>query len=303
MGNVTKVVFLGQSGPFSAPALRGLLRAKSSNFEIAAVVQGVRHPIQGAQHAWFRPTRVWPRRIISGQNLRDLAVGARIPTLVTADVNAAYVREELEKLEPDLLVCVGFHCLFSEALLKVPKLFALNVHPSCLPKWRGPSPIFWMLRAGEDKLGVTIHCLDAGEDSGDILWQGVCSPPALSSGGDLYRLAVEAALEPLANIIERPHLVERKPQGAREGPRARRPKPEDLEVNPREWPCQALANFIAGASYFGPTVLKMYGDAYPVKAVQRMEVGEDLPGDWLEVDDILGVRCRDGTLWLVPGGG
>ena len=84
---------------------------------------------------------------------------------------------------------------------------------------------------------------------------------------------------------------------------ARRPKPEDLEVNPREWPCQALANFIAGASYFGPTVLKMYGDAYPVKAVQRMEVGEDLPGDWLEVDDILGVRCRDGTLWLVPGGG
>ena len=106
MGNVTKVVFLGQSGPFSAPALRGLLRAKSSSFEIAAVVQGVRHPIQGAQHAWFRPTRVWPRRIISGQNLRDLAVGARIPTLVTADVNAAYVREELEKLAPgdELLV-------------------------------------------------------------------------------------------------------------------------------------------------------------------------------------------------------
>ena len=70
--------------------------------------------------------------------------------------------------------------------------------------------------------------------------------PALSSGGDLYRLAVKAALEPLIEIIERPHLVERKPQGAREGPRARRPKPEDLEVNPREWPCQALANFIAG---------------------------------------------------------
>ena len=59
----------------------------------------------------FRPTRVWPRRIISGQNPRDLAVGARIPP-VTADVNAAYVREELEKLEPDLLVCVGFHRLF-----------------------------------------------------------------------------------------------------------------------------------------------------------------------------------------------
>ena len=66
-----------------------------------------------------------------------------------------------------------------------------------------------MLRAGEDKLGRAIHCLDAGEDSGDILWQGA-RPPALSSGGDLYRLAVKAALEPF-EIIERPHLAERRP--------------------------------------------------------------------------------------------
>ena len=133
--------------------------------------------------------------------------------------------------------------------------------------------------------------------------KGECRSPALSSGGDLYRLAVKAALEPLIEIIERPHLAERRPQGAREGPRARRPKPEDLEVNPREWPCQSLANFIAGASYFGPTVLKMYGDAYPVKAVQRIEVGEDLPGDWLEVDDLLGVRCSRRNSLVVPGDG
>ena len=46
----------------------------------------------------------------------------------------------------------------------------------------------------------------------------VCSPPALSSGGDLYRLAVEAA-RTADQHYRRPHLIERRPQGAREGVR------------------------------------------------------------------------------------
>ena len=195
-------------------------------------------------------------------------------------------------------MCVGFHCLFTEALLQVPKLFALNVHPSSLPRWRGPSPIFWTLRNAERVLGVTVHCLDAGEDSGDIIWQGECDLPAMSSGGDLYRLAVEIALEPLIDVLRHPLSIERRPQPEREGPRARRPRPEDFEVQPNEWSCQSLANFISGAGYFGPTVVSIYGETYSVSAVERIELGVDLPGDWLEVDELLGVQCTDGTLWL-----
>ena len=298
MGQKIKVVFFGQSGPFSAPALRGLLRLKSDQFEFCAVVQGVRRPIGGAPHAWSRPSRLRPRRILGGQNLCDVAVAAGIPVLVTADVNAGDVASELRRLEPDVLVCVGFHCLFERALLEVPRLMAVNVHPSLLPRWRGPSPIFWMLKAQESKLGITLHCLNEGEDAGDILWQAEVDRPAGLTGGELYALAAEGAVEALGAFLNDPLGMERVPQGARVGPRARRPTPEDAEVDPKEWGCEALADFATGAHYFRQVILVIYGDRYPVKSVERIELGESLPGDWLEVDDLFGVRCRDGTLWL-----
>ena len=298
MSKKVKVVFFGQSGPFSAPALRGLLRAKSKDFEILAVVQGVRRPISGNVHAWHRPSRFRPKRILGGQNLTDVALAAGVPTLTTADVNADYVVGELSRLEPDVLVCVGFHCLFAPALLAVPKQLSLNVHPSLLPRWRGPAPIFWMLREGESELGVTLHCITEGEDAGEILWQSAVQRPPRLTGGQLYTLAAEHAIEPLIEVLGDPAGVERRRQGERIGPRARRPKPQDMEIDPAEWRCQALADFVVGASYFQRVVLTIYGDRYPVKSLERVEEGETLPGDWLEADGNFGVSCRDGTLWL-----
>lgn len=298
MGHRIKVVFFGQSGPFSAPALRGLLRLKSDKFEICAVVQGVRRPIGGALHAWSHPLRLRPRRILGGQNLCDVALAAGIPVLVTADVNAVDVTSELRSLKPDVLVCVGFHCLFDRRLLELPRLMAVNVHPSLLPRWRGPSPIFWMLKSKEPKLGVTLHCLTEAEDAGDIVWQGEFERPSGLSGGELYTLAAEHAVQPLEAFLNAPLESVLKPQGAKVGPRARRPRPEDVEVDPIEWECQALADFVTGAHYFQSVVVVICGDRYPVKSVERIELGESLPGDWLEVDELFGVSCKDGTLWL-----
>jgi methionyl-tRNA formyltransferase len=43
----------------------------------------------------------------------------------------------------------------------------LNLHPSLLPAYRGPAPLFWMARQGETQAGVTLHFLDEGLDTGD----------------------------------------------------------------------------------------------------------------------------------------
>lgn len=291
-------MFFGQSGPFSVPALRGLVRAKSVRFDIVAVVQGVRRPVAGETHSWSKPSRFRPRRILGGQNLCDVAVAAGIPTLRTMDVNADVVVAELEALKPDLLVCVGFHCLFGAKILALPRLFGVNVHPSMLPRWRGPSPIFWTLKECEPTLGVSIHVLSPGEDTGDIFWQTEVKRPRQASGGELYRVAAEVAVMPLLEILSSPETLERHPQAQTEGPRARRPSPEDLEVVPAQWGCEDLGDFMTGASYFHAVTLVIDGDRYRVKGLDRFELGEDLPGDWLEADGLFGARCRDGTIWV-----
>lgn len=69
----------------------------------------------------------------------------------------------------DFLVVVAYGNIITQELLDLPQIAAINIHPSLLPKYRGPAPIQWALINGDKKTGVTIMELDTGTDSGDIL--------------------------------------------------------------------------------------------------------------------------------------
>lgn len=73
--------------------------------------------------------------------------------------------------EPDLVICLGFPWLIPQEALHVPKLGAINVHPSKLPLYRGPIPLPWAVRNGETEIGMTVHRMDASFDTGSILAQ------------------------------------------------------------------------------------------------------------------------------------
>ncbi|MFJ1704925.1 methionyl-tRNA formyltransferase [Kitasatospora sp. NPDC088346] len=70
---------------------------------------------------------------------------------------------------PDLVVCNGFPWRLSAEALRVPRLGVLNVHPSLLPRHRGPMPIHWAVRHGDPETGVTVHWMDESFDTGRIL--------------------------------------------------------------------------------------------------------------------------------------
>jgi len=78
----------------------------------------------------------------------------------------------LRRYEPDLLLCVGFPWKIPPDALAVPRLGAMNGHPSLLPDYRGPSPVAWAIRNGETEIGFTFHRMDAELDTGAILAQG-----------------------------------------------------------------------------------------------------------------------------------
>ena len=77
----------------------------------------------------------------------------------------------LQSVEPDLVVCMGFPWKIPADALAVPKHGWLNGHPSLLPLHRGPTPVAWAIRAGDDEMGISFHKMDAELDTGPILVQ------------------------------------------------------------------------------------------------------------------------------------
>jgi len=103
----------------------------------------------------------------------------------------------LAAYRPDVLLVFGFNWYLPSDVLAVPKLGALNVHPSALPKYRGPSPVLWAIRNGDPRMGLTVHRMTGRIDAGPILAQVEDLPlPERVTGRDVWELQ-QAALPAL----------------------------------------------------------------------------------------------------------
>ena len=76
---------------------------------------------------------------------------------------------ELAALTPDLLVVAAYGLILPQRVLDIPRLGAINVHASLLPKYRGAAPIQRAILNGDTSTGITIMNMEAGLDTGDIL--------------------------------------------------------------------------------------------------------------------------------------
>lgn len=79
--------------------------------------------------------------------------------------------EQIASLKPDLLICNSYSMIIREDILALVKYNAINIHEALLPKNRGANPVQWAIIKGEAQTGVTMHYLDNGIDSGDIIAQ------------------------------------------------------------------------------------------------------------------------------------
>ena len=97
---------------------------------------------------------------------RDLAVFQ--PASLREDAEA---RQRISDLAPDAMVVAAYGLFLPEETLAAPRLGCLNIHPSLLPRHRGPSPVATAILEGDETTGVTIMLLDEGMDTGPILNQ------------------------------------------------------------------------------------------------------------------------------------
>lgn len=83
------------------------------------------------------------------------------------DEAAARIRE----IKPDLFVVASFGLIIPKWVLDIPSIGAINIHPSLLPRYRGPSPIQWAILNGEEATGITIIKVSERMDAGNIIYQ------------------------------------------------------------------------------------------------------------------------------------
>lgn len=94
--------------------------------------------------------------------------------------------ESIKALEPDVICVVAYGKILPKSILEIPKYGCINIHPSLLPKYRGPAPIQWAVLNGDKTTGVSIMYLDEGMDTGDIILQEETTIGEKETTGELW---------------------------------------------------------------------------------------------------------------------
>ncbi len=167
------IIFFGTTGAFSAPSLAALLRA---GYDVRAVVLAALDRAQPIRRVPVTKATSRGRSLpllatLGDQNIVALATERDIPVWEVGDLRASKTRETLAGYAPDALCVACFERKLPATLLSLPRLGALNVHPSLLPDNRGPDPLFWTFWRGDEATGATIHLMDERLDTGPILAQ------------------------------------------------------------------------------------------------------------------------------------
>ena len=90
-----------------------------------------------------------------------------------------------DSCKTDLIFSINYLFIIEKQLIDYPELYALNIHGSLLPKYRGRTPHVWAIINGEKQTGITVHKIDMGIDSGDILLQQKVDINKNDTGNDI----------------------------------------------------------------------------------------------------------------------
>lgn len=153
-------------------------------------------------------------RVLVPSPVKSLAEQYKLLVLQPERVKNQDFVDSLKYLSPALVVVSAYGQILPKAIIEIPKMGCINVHPSLLPKYRGAAPMNWTIIQGETQTGVTIMLMDEGMDTGDILMQEETEIGHEETFGELHdRLAVKGAallLKTIEMIIS--GTVKRTPQ-------------------------------------------------------------------------------------------
>jgi len=282
-----KVVYFG-TPEFAVPTLDALVE---SRHEVVLVVS--------------KPDRlVGRRKVMTSPPVIEVARRLDEPTEQPKGFKGGGFDDTLVGCGAEIAVVVAYGKLIPKSLLAVPHRGFVNLHPSLLPRHRGPSPIQWTLVCGDRTTGVTTMQLDEGMDTGPILLQERLAIEPMDTAETLSPRLAELGARLMVATLD----------GLEDGTVEPRPQPEDgANVTPMlrrtfakvDWtmPARQLVNRLRGFTpwpglytRFRDGRLKIFG----LEEVRPAPAGREEAGVVLDAGPpgIL-IRCGRGSAALI----
>ena len=189
-----KIIFMG-TPDFAVSALDALCR--SGQEVILAVTQPDRQKGRG-------------RKVIQTP-VKVCAEKWGVPVFQPVRIREAEAIEQIRSLSPDLIVVAAFGQILPQELLDIPRLGCVNIHASLLPRLRGAAPIQWSVINGDSESGITLMQMNAGLDTGDILFQESVPIGPQETGESLYEKLAELGGEMIVKYLPAIEAGEVKP--------------------------------------------------------------------------------------------
>jgi len=295
-----RALFLGMAGNFSPPSLLALL---DSGVEVCAVVLPARdhHAGQPPLRLMEKSAQARPMLPVLQSSLHNsivtIAWKRDIPVWEVARMSDPETISLFSQYRPDVLCVACFSLYIPRAILTIPRLGCLNVHPSLLPANRGPDPLFWTFHDGHRETGVTIHMMDEGLDTGPIVAQEKITIP---DGITYAQLEAECAAlggKLLAQSLWQLYHGAAALTSQNESKSSYLPMPADKDyvVVAAEWEARRVYNFIRGVASRGMPVTLITGE----KSIQVMNAISYSLNDVESGanDEFIKVQCIDG--WVL----
>ena len=140
--------------------------------------------------------------ILGDNALSRIADHLGIPLLRAWRINEEHARMQLAEMEPELVVMASFDQIIGARALVIPRNGWLNVHPSYLPQYRGPEPVYWAIADGATETGITMHRAVPKFDAGPIMAQARVPIEGDDNAGTLTRRIVAAGVKLLPHAVE-----------------------------------------------------------------------------------------------------
>lgn len=220
-----RIFFVGHDNSGSQYILKAIRTAYPDVTCALAVTTGLYYRKSTLQSIWkmlreasfiFCASRAIEMFTHKGESLSAYAKSEGIPSFLTSDINDADTLAKIREFEPDLIVSLYTMHIYKAEIISIPRLAAIQAHPSILPDYRGLEVFFWAMANGESEIGVSAYKLSPRIDIG-LVANDVRLPLRKPDGmRRVYTIITEAAADLLIKTIRQIQdgtVVYREPQG------------------------------------------------------------------------------------------
>ena len=273
-----RLIFMG-SPAFSVPVLEALVAA---GHEIVAVY--TQPPRPAGRGKKQRPCPVHARALALTLDVRHPA------SLKEAEEQAAF-----SELRADAAVVVAYGLLLPQELLDAPAHGCLNIHASLLPRWRGAAPIHRAIMAGDRETGICIMQMEAGLDTGPVLYQETISIAPDETTAALHERLSDLGARSIVQSLKDLSQLQARPQSSVGICYAQKIDKSEAQI---DWslPAETLDRQIRGLSPFPGAWAVLRGERVKFLGSALISCEQPLASAGTVLDDDLGIACGSGAL-------